>query len=106
MAKQTQVILTDDIDGSAAAETVTFGIDGTSYEIDLNADNASKLRSAVQPFIDSSRRVGRSTGTAGKRTKVKGDAAAIRAWAASKGIKTPERGRIPQNIREQYEAEN
>ena len=38
MAQRTQVILVDDIDGSEATQTVTFGIDGVTYEIDLNED--------------------------------------------------------------------
>ena len=42
MAKQTITQLIDDIDGSEAEETITFGIDGASYEIDLNAKNAAK----------------------------------------------------------------
>ena len=44
MAQKVQVLLVDDLDGSEATETVTFGLDGVSYEIDLSSGNASKLR--------------------------------------------------------------
>jgi len=43
MAQQTTVILTDDIDGSKAVETVTFGLDDKYYEIDLGSKNAKNL---------------------------------------------------------------
>lgn len=48
MARKTQVLLVDDIDGSDATNTVTFGLDGVSYEIDLNEDNARQLRSELE----------------------------------------------------------
>ena len=44
MARKTQVILTDDTDGSEATGTVSFALDGVSYEIDLNDDNAQRMR--------------------------------------------------------------
>jgi hypothetical protein len=44
MAQKVQVLLVDDIDGGSADETVQFGLDGASYEIDLSSDNARKLR--------------------------------------------------------------
>ena len=45
MAKKVTVTLIDDVDQeSAADETVEFGIDGVTYEIDLSDDNAANLR--------------------------------------------------------------
>ena len=44
MAQKVEVLLVDDIDGGEADETVSFSIDGTSYEIDLSKKNAAKLR--------------------------------------------------------------
>ncbi|MBN3584983.1 Lsr2 family protein, partial [Algoriphagus aestuarii] len=32
MARKVQVLLIDDLDGSQAEETVSFALDGTSYE--------------------------------------------------------------------------
>lgn len=60
MAKTVIVKLTDDLDGSAAEETVTFGLDGKSFEIDLSKRNANALRKLLQPYIEQSRHVGRS----------------------------------------------
>jgi hypothetical protein len=109
MAQQIIVNLVDDVDGSEAEETVTFGIDGTTYEIDLSAKNAAKLRKALEPFADKGRKV------AAKRGKVSavktpnantGEAAAIRVWAAANGIEVPAKGRIPADVREKYDAHN
>ena len=60
MAKKVQVTLVDDIDQSTAAETVSFGLDGAVYEIDLSKSNARKLREALSLYVGSARRVSRS----------------------------------------------
>ena len=44
MAQKVNIVLVDDLDGTEATETVTFGLDGVSYEIDLSAANATRLR--------------------------------------------------------------
>ena len=46
MAQKVKIILVDDLDGGSADETVRFGLDGVSYEIDLSADNA--VRTALR----------------------------------------------------------
>ena len=56
MAKQTTVILVDDLDGSEATEQVEFAVDGRSYEIDLSARNSAKLREVLAPYISAARR--------------------------------------------------
>jgi hypothetical protein len=63
MAKTVIVRLTDDIDGGDADETVHFALDGRSYEIDVNAENAARLRGALKPYIEK----GRARGTQGSR---------------------------------------
>ena len=55
MAKTVIVKLTDDIDGGDADETIQFALDGRSYEVDLSAANASKLRDALKPYIEKGR---------------------------------------------------
>jgi len=65
MAKTVIVKLTDDIDGGDAAETVHFSLDGKSYEIDVNSDNASRVRAAFAPFIAK----GRASGGNAARTR-------------------------------------
>src|SRR4051794_19239453 len=63
MAQKVQVILVDDVDGGEAAETVSFALDGVSYEVDLSEKNASALRDALAPWVGHARRVGgRSSG--------------------------------------------
>ena len=58
MAKKRLWILVDDFDGSPAAETVTFALDGTTYEVDLSEENAAELRDVLQPWIAAGRRRG------------------------------------------------
>ncbi|MGX1491238.1 hypothetical protein RKD41_003497 [Streptomyces tendae] len=69
MAQKVVVTLFDDIDGSEAAETIAFGLDGKSYEIDLNEANAKKLRKALAPYVEAGRKRSRS-GKAYKQTEV------------------------------------
>ncbi|MFF7725950.1 Lsr2 family protein [Streptomyces sp. NPDC008001] len=102
MAQRVVVTLSDDIDGGEAAETVTFGLDGKSYEIDLNTANAKKLRAVLAPYLEAGRKQSRS-GKAYRRTSVAPDPAAVRAWARSHGMDVPPRGRIPKRV---YEAFN
>ncbi|MGH3997546.1 MAG: histone-like nucleoid-structuring protein Lsr2, partial [Pseudonocardiaceae bacterium] len=64
MAKRTVVTVIDDIDGSEGAETVSFGLDGVNYEIDLAEVNAGTLREALRPYVDRGLRVsGRTRGS-------------------------------------------
>jgi hypothetical protein len=106
MAKRVQVIHTDDIDGSEAAETIAFALDGISYSIDLSTDNAKKLRDAFAPFIAAGERDRNSAArrTGSSRRKAAGTAATdIRAWAAAQGMQVSARGRVSAEVREAYE---
>lgn len=112
MARREIVILEDDLEGGEAAETVKFGLDGVSYEIDLNEQNAKKLRDALSPFVSAARREGRGGIVPGGRTaRRRGGAVsdreqnmAIREWARKAGKKVSDRGRIPQHIVDEYHA--
>ena len=108
MAQKVITQLVDDVDGSVladgAGETVRFSLDGTSYEIDVSNKNAEKLRATLQPYIDAGRKVGRRTGSAGKRSQSGPTAKELRDWARSNGFKVPDRGRIPASVREAFEA--
>ncbi|GAA1222094.1 histone-like nucleoid-structuring protein Lsr2 [Streptomyces aureus] len=113
MAQRVVVTLSDDIDGGDAAETVAFGLDGKSYEIDLNPANAKKLRTALAPFLQAGRKqTGSGKGASGKtarsfkHTAVSADPAAVRAWARSHKMDVPPRGRIPKRVYEAFEAAN
>jgi hypothetical protein len=109
MAKKVQVTLVDDIDGSEAVETVTFALDGASYEIDLSRANARKLRDAMSTYVANGRRGGRarSSGGRGSRGSVRADreqVQAVREWARRNGHKVSDRGRIPATVIEAYNA--
>lgn len=110
MAKHTQVILIDDLDGGEANETVTFAIDGLPYEIDLSDANAKKLREALAPFVSSARKGetgstrGRRRGGGGtQRAMTREKSAEIRAWAKANNHPVSERGRIAASIVEAYD---
>ncbi|MFE3329740.1 Lsr2 family protein [Streptomyces sp. NPDC059176] len=104
MAQRVVVTLFDDIDGGAAAETVSFGLDGRSYEIDLNPANAKKLRKALAPYVAAGRKQ-RKAGTSRREyrhTTLAPDPAAVRAWALSNKMDVPARGRIPKRVYEAF----
>jgi hypothetical protein len=109
VAQKVQVLLVDDLEGGEADETVTFALDGKSYEIDLSTSNAEQLRTVLEPYVKGGRRTG------GRATRGKGrssggassqDTAKIRAWAKEQGYEVNDRGRVPANIREAYEKAN
>ncbi|MEU6440239.1 Lsr2 family protein [Streptomyces sp. NPDC047046] len=108
MAQKVQVLLVDDLDGGEADETVTFALDGKSYEIDLTTANADKLRGLLEDYIKSGRRTGgRGSAARGKaRSSSTGsseETAAIRAWAKEQGMDVNDRGRVSRAVRQAYD---
>ncbi|MEU4656800.1 Lsr2 family protein [Streptomyces sp. NPDC023723] len=103
MAQRVVVTYFDDIDGSEAAETIAFGLDGKMYEIDLNEANARKLRDALEPYVEAGRKRSRS-GKTYRQTEVAPDPAAVRAWAQANRMEVPARGRIPKRVYEAFAA--
>jgi hypothetical protein len=108
VAQKVQVILTDDLDGGEADESVQFAIDGVSYEIDLSEANAEALREALAPYVEVARRVG---GRSSRRSAAKAQPAAsradmadLRAWARDNGYQVSDRGRVSSEVRAAYEA--
>ena len=114
MARKVQVILSDDLDENLPAdETVSFSLDGTSYEIDLAEKNATEMRDAFARYVSAARKVGRGSGnraSGGGRSRATGgrmdreQAGAIRDWARKNGHQVSDRGRIPAGVVEAYEA--
>jgi hypothetical protein len=109
LARETITKLIDDMDGTVATETVTFGLDGYQYQIDLSAKNAKKLRTELAPYLERGHRVtGRATAAVrgGRRGRAtagdKDQNKAIREWAARKGMDVALRGRIRQDIIDEY----
>jgi hypothetical protein len=106
MAQKVQIILEDDLTGGPAEETLRFSLEGVEYQIDLNKENADKLRKALSPFIA----VGTKTNGRGRRPAGRPAAqrnnltAKVRAWAKEQGYDVSDRGRIHQDIFDKYEA--
>ena len=109
MAQKVNIVLVDDIDGSEATETVSFGLDGTTYEIDLNDANAAELRDALASYIGHGRKVGAAPRRGGGRrssgsSSTNGPSAKeIRDWARANGHDVPDRGRVSAEVREAYD---
>jgi hypothetical protein len=109
MAQITEVRLLDDLDGGEAAESVSFSLDGKSYEIDLSEKHAAALRDAFAPFVSSARRAGGTTVAAARPRmstragRPRAETAAIREWASANGMEVSARGRISSTVLEAYE---
>ena len=119
MAQKVQVILVDDVDGGEASETVSFSLDGVSYEIDVSESNAAALRDALAPWVGHARRVGgRSGGSGGGRARSGGsggsgsgrsrgnskhDLSDVRSWARDNGFQVSDRGRVSSEVIAAYE---
>jgi hypothetical protein len=108
MAQKVTVSLVDDLSGSRADETVSFGLDGKNYEIDLSSGNAEKLRVALAGFVAAARKPGgsrRASVVPARRPSVDREQnQAIREWARKKGMKVNDRGRIPSKVVEAFQA--
>ncbi|QYN20133.1 Lsr2 family protein [Amycolatopsis sp. DSM 110486] len=116
MAKKVTIEISDDTDGSPADQTVPFGLDGVTYEIDLSASNAEALRSALQPYVAVARRtggrrvklaVGQSSEDTSKEPQP-ADAHSttqhIRSWAQNNGYAVATHGRIARPVVDAYQA--
>ena len=110
MAQHVNVVLVDDIDGSPAEETVTFALDGVSYEIDLSPSNADRFRDGLAEWLQNARRTSgtrkRGNRTTTKQSSVGASNSTIREWARANGHEVSERGRIKAEVVEAFSAAN
>ncbi|HEU0089938.1 MAG TPA: Lsr2 family protein [Pseudonocardiaceae bacterium] len=116
MARKTVVTMVDDLTGEEAENigTVEFALDGVTYELDLSDENATKLRNALAQYTDAGRRIGgrRRAGRApGRGTKGGATASynretlkSIRDWAKQHGHNVSDRGRLPAEVVQAWEA--
>ena len=111
MAQKITTLFIDDIDGGAAEGTVRFALDGTEYEIDLNAKHSEELRSALGRYVSharkvggASRRAGRAAGRAGRGSGSTVNTTEIRNWARENGFDIKDRGRVPADLVAKYQA--
>lgn len=109
MAQRVHISLTDDLlgDDTPADETLTFALDGATYEIDLSAENAAKMREVLGPYVANARKVSggrRAGGRRGRSAASSASANEIRAWAREQGMEVSDRGRVRDEIKVAYEA--
>jgi len=105
VAQRVKVLLVDDIDGEDAVETVSFALDGVSYEIDLSDGNARKLRDQMASWTGHARRSG---GRKSSRRRPEGrssreDLSAVRDWGRKNGFTVSDRGRVPAELQAAYD---
>jgi nucleoid-associated protein Lsr2 len=111
VAKTVITQVTDDLDGSTGAETISFAYRGTTYEIDLGRRNANAFDKMMKPYLDAARKVtaarggrrGSSNGHRTSRRSSAGEIASIREWARGQGYSVSDRGRISANVMAAYE---
>jgi hypothetical protein len=105
MAQKVTVVLEDDLTGGPAEQTVRFAFEGTDYEIDLNAKNATAFGKQLAPYLEHARTAGRAQSRRPGRTAAgRQRSSDIRAWAKQHGLAVSERGRIPASVMERYHA--
>ena len=98
----------DDIDGTEAAHTVQFGLDGVAYEIDLSDKHAAELRDELATWAGHARRVGgtrsvrRGTGGSGTTNVDREQLNKIREWGRAHGHQVSDRGRVSQAVQDAY----
>ena len=104
MTQKVRVFLVDDLDGTEATETVTFSLDGASYEIDLSSNNADKLRKELTRYVEHARKANAPTRRRGERIGSRRERSAqIREWARARGLQVDDRDRIPAAVIQEYE---
>jgi hypothetical protein len=105
-----EILLTDDLDGSdlpaGKGETVTFALDGKSYEIDLRTKNAAALRKVLAVYIEAARPIRNRRGKKVTRSTIGADARTVKEWARANGYEVNDRGRVPADIRKAFDAAN
>ena len=109
MAKRTIEVFHDDLDGSEGASTVKFGLDGKSYEIDLSEAHEKELRKALEKYVGAATQVSVHNAASTGRRKygtgpVRRDTKHIREWLREEGVEISDRGRIPIDLMNRYNA--
>jgi hypothetical protein len=103
MAKRTSTVFIDDLDGSEAEATVRFDLDGTSYEIDLNAAHARELRDTLARYTAAGRRA-KSARNVKRTTVTSVNSSEVRSWARANGLEVADRGRLSADMTAKYRA--
>ncbi|UIJ35709.1 Lsr2 family protein [Allobranchiibius sp. GilTou73] len=104
MTQRVVTVLEDDLDGGPAVETVRFALDGVTYEIDVSKAHAEQLRSTLGTWREHARRAGTTHPAVPRQVETPVDPRAVRAWATSRDLALPSKGRIPDAVVEQFRA--
>jgi hypothetical protein len=106
VASRVVTLITDDLDGSEAAGTIAFSLEGASYEIDLSSAHAEELRRVLEPYTKAGRKTSgkrdgrrRSQGASADKEQIK----AMRDWAKKHGLKVSDRGRVSAEVQQAYD---
>ncbi|MEV4454493.1 Lsr2 family protein [Microbispora sp. NPDC049633] len=104
MAQAERVVLTDDLDGSPAEETITFTVKGEQFEIDLSDKNAAAFWAALGPYIRAARHIPKKRMRRPKHvgSAVWLDPARLRAWAEDHGIPVNKSGYVRKEVQRMY----
>src|SRR6476659_847275 len=105
MAQQVNVKFVDDLDGSDAAGTVSFGLAGRAYVRDSLASFIAAARKSGGSAAPGGRRTQKMTANAGIRPQPldREQTSAIRAWARQNGHQVSDRGRISKAVVEAFQ---
>jgi hypothetical protein len=110
VATKVETVFIDDLDGSKADTTIRFALDGSEYEIDLNAAHADELRTATKQYTEAGRKISTSARRPARSGAVHTPASSgpasseVRDWARDQGYEVKERGRIPAELVVKFQA--
>lgn len=88
---------------------MTFAFRGAGYEIDLSEEHQAELGAALAKYIVAARKTGPVRVTADRRpitgpARRRRDLAGVRAWARQHGLEVSDRGRVPSDVQQAYDA--
>ncbi|MFT4124862.1 MAG: Lsr2 family protein [Gordonia sp. (in: high G+C Gram-positive bacteria)] len=112
MARTTVIQYVDDLDGKPLKDaiTISFSIDGESYEFDTSPSHAKEFHKDLEKYVEASRSAAPEPAPVKparrRRKPAAPDTKVVREWAREAGYEVSERGRISADIIAAYEAAN
>jgi hypothetical protein len=102
MAEHVETKVVDDLDPSLPGELRTvLGYNDRVVRLDLSKKNHQRLLEALAPFLEHGQ-VLPGINLVREDVKRRTNPYLIRTWASNKGLEIQQRGRIPQEIEDQY----
>lgn len=118
MARQQITVYIDDFTGEPGEDVVEvkWVVGDTLYEMDMSESTRKQFDEALAPFLAKGRKggtfrldrvlAGRTPVATTRPTVDREQNQAVREWAAKRGIKVSDRGRIPASVLEQFHQEH